>query len=113
MDEARVRDLVRLLLIASEFEGRPELLDQVEHLRVGGGSATWVDLAVDRGTDPSSFSGDRVPGVCWAYGPSGDPIGTLVLWTSDGYLTSLELGWVTDDRPTELPDPAQVRTAPT
>jgi len=113
MDEARVRDLVRLLLSASEFEGRADFLDQVDHLRVDGGSATWVDLAVDRGIGPSCFSGDRVPGDCWAYDPSGEPIGTLVLWATDGYLSALELGWVTDDRPTDLPDPVLVRTSPT
>ena len=46
---------------------------------------------------------------CWAYDERDRPIGCLVLWTENGDLSDLEVGWVTDDPPTALPDPSRIR----
>ncbi len=38
--------------------------------------------------------------------PGGEPVGEILVWTSDGYLTALEYAWYSDDPPVEWPDPA-------
>ncbi|GIE79756.1 hypothetical protein Aph02nite_57060 [Actinoplanes philippinensis] len=34
------------------------------------------------------------------------PQGELLLWIRDGRMSCLEYGWISDDQPTDLPDPA-------
>jgi hypothetical protein len=109
LDE-QARRLVRAVLAAEEFPGQRELLTQVDGLRVVGGPVTMLDLAVD-GDFPRSPV-DRNPvrnDVAWVYDEEGTPIGMLLVWTEDGYLSGLEYGWVTDEPPTTLPTVEQVR----
>ena len=66
------------------------------HLAVGSGVAR---SAVGNGPAASG----------WAYGPTGDPLGTLLVWVTDGYLSGLEYGWVTDEPPAQLPAATSVQ----
>jgi hypothetical protein len=108
VEQTRVRELIRAVLeAAGEFDGRSELLLQVDYVEATG-SATWMNLTVRPGPAASSTRTNPIPGKCWAYDCEGEPIGSLVVWTTGGWLSDLELGWVSDVRPTELPDPSLV-----
>lgn len=72
------------------------------------GSAS-LHLAVGSGAAKSQHRDGPVAVDAWVYDDSGDVLGTLVVWVTDGYLSGLEYGWVTDDPPTALPDPSRVR----
>jgi hypothetical protein len=72
------------------------------------GSAS-LHLAVGSGAAKSHHQDGPVAVDAWVYDTSGNVVGTLVVWVTDGYLSGLEYGWVTDDRPTALPDPSLVR----
>jgi hypothetical protein len=50
-----------------------------------------------------------VPGQVWAYGAQGEATGAVVLWVTDGVLSAIEYGWVTDQAPTSLPTAGQLR----
>lgn len=109
MDQERVRELVGVVLgAARDFEGKAELLAQVDHLEASG-SPSWIKLTVSLGPPASPVRAKPIPSNCWAYDEAGHPIGSLVLWATDGWLSDLEVGWVTDEPPMALPDPALVR----
>lgn len=108
VDQERVREIIRLMLRASEVEAKSELLAQAEHVEAAG-SVTWMTLSVAQGAPVAPVRSSPVPGTCWALDEKDQPIGTLVLWTTDGWLSDLEFGWVTDEPPTTLPDLAQIR----
>jgi hypothetical protein len=109
MEQPRVQQLIRIVLDgAGDFEGKEELLAQIDYVTATG-SPTWLKLEVDDGPPVSPARTNPIPGTCWAYDPAGKPIGALVLWTTDGWLSDLELGWVTEEPPSDLPDPSLVR----
>jgi hypothetical protein len=108
VDQERVREIIRLMLSASEVEAKSELLAQVDHLEAAG-SVTWMKLSVAPGAPVALVRSSPVPGTCWAFDEKDQPIGTLVLWTTEGWLSDLEFGWVTDEPPTALPDLVQIR----
>jgi hypothetical protein len=111
VEVTRVRELVRTILEqAPEFDGQAELLAQVPSIEIAGGPITMLDLVVDRSLPPALVAGGPVPGRCWAWAADGTPIGTLLVWAPDGYINTLEYGWITDDPPTELPDPTALTT---
>ena len=111
MQVEQVRELVRTVLEqAPEFDGRTELFGQVPMISVAGGSVSMVELVVERGCPPAPVGDGPVPGACWAWAQDGSPIGSVLVWVDGGYLSSLELGWVTDDPPAELPRPPRLTT---
>jgi hypothetical protein len=81
------------LLNHADFDGRDSLLAQVDFARVVGycgcGCAT-VDLAVDSAA-PASSSGSPIPNEATVLGADGEPIGGVLVFVRDGYLTSLEV----------------------
>ena len=105
------RRLLAKVIGDQDFDGRDELLAQVPYVEVVGGPVTFRKIGVDRQCVPrSDTSLERVPGEAWAFGDDGQPIGTLVVWIDDGYISALEYGWVSDAAPTELPNPDKVRS---
>jgi hypothetical protein len=42
----------------------------------------------------------------------GTPVGELILWVEDGWLSGIEYAWYTDERPAALPDPDRVQVVP-
>jgi hypothetical protein len=107
----QVQALVRKVIEDQDFEGGTELLAQVPHLRVAHGPITMLHLNIEQtAVAASSFSGDVVPGRAWVRNVLGEPIGTLLVWVSGGYITDLEYAWMTDEPPSELPTPDQVTT---
>ncbi len=47
--------------------------------------------------------------VCGVFAADGAPIGTLLVWVKDGYISALEYAWVTDVPPVHLLTVDQVR----
>lgn len=72
------------------------------------GSAS-LHLSVASGAPKSQHRDGPVAVDAWVHDASGNVLGTLVVWVTDGYLSGLEYGWVTDSPPTALPDPSLVR----
>lgn len=106
----QVHELVALVLSEASFGGQEQLVAQVPHLRIGGGRITFLRLLVDRSLAPrSSFERGPVPGSTWVFGDDESPIGTLLVWVDDGYISALEYAWVTDNAPGRLPDVNQIR----
>lgn len=100
-----------LVLSAHGFEGDQALLRQVPAVSVVGGPVTMIELAVDRSrVEPSIFGSGPAPGHSWVFTPEGEPVGPLLVWVEDGYISCLEYGWVADDPPTDLPPSTWVRT---
>jgi hypothetical protein len=110
--EGQARLLISKVVSHGEFTGQAELIAQVPFLTIVGGPVTFLDLAVDRSkAAPSLFQNAPTPGNAWAV--EGDnPLGVILVWVTDGYLSALEFGWVTDSIPTSLPSPEQVRFEP-
>jgi hypothetical protein len=109
--DANMKDLLVRIIAGEDFIGRDELLAQVDHVRVVGGPVTFHELDVDRANAPASpIETTRVPGNAWAY-DGNTPLGALMVWVSDGYISGLEYGWVTEEEPTDLPSAVQVRAS--
>ncbi len=78
-------------------------------MSVSGGPVTMLELVVDKRYAASRCPDGPIPGFAVASDHDGTEIGTLLLWVSEGYLSLLELGWVSDLPPRHLPNPHQVR----
>lgn len=98
-------------ILSARFLGAEQLRQQIPQTRVVGhwGSCSpSVDLEV-----LPPFPKSRIPdGVIPATGVvkdfSGELVGELLVWVSDGSLSALEYSWYTDEAPVELPDPGSV-----
>jgi hypothetical protein len=107
----QVRALVAHVIAAQEFAGKPALLDQVPFLQIAGGPITFLDLKVcDPAAPRSALENGPVPGQSWVHDEQGEPIGGLLVWVREGFITALEYFWVTDEPPTCLPDLRRVAT---
>jgi hypothetical protein len=101
------RNLLTLILNHAEFEGRDELLTQVEHTGVVGGTATFSDLIVKLGPKSSTPDGP-IPIKAKVASTDGGLLGEILVWVSNGFLSALEYAWYTDAPPTSLPHPSLV-----
>src|SRR5665647_542122 len=103
---SKVRALVRTLLHLHDFEGRDELLAQVDGVEYEDGPLTMMRLRVSREFPASHDVRSPVPNSPSVVDHDGVVIGWLLLWLDDsGYIDCLEYAWVTDEIPTRLPDP--------
>ena len=108
-----VRSLVRTVIEHAPAEVRARLLAQAESLEYVGGPVTMLRLRVTGDSAPASGVTSPVPGGPSVVDADENVIGLLLLWLDEaGYIDCLEYGWVTDDMPTELPSPSQVRPFP-
>jgi hypothetical protein len=106
----QVREVTLRVLREAPFRGQTELLAQVPLLQIDGGPITFLGLVVDRSAAPRSDFGDGpAPGFAGVFGEDAAPMGTLLLWIKDGYLSALEYAWLTDEPPVELPKAEQIR----
>jgi hypothetical protein len=107
-----VHALPRRLLEGADFEGAAQLLAQVPHTRVLGGIPSMLDLEVDSSVPASSCPDGPLPVQGVAEEPDGTPLGLVFAWVSHGYIAALESAWVTDEPPTRLFSPDQLRIEP-
>jgi hypothetical protein len=106
----RESDTIRRVLDTAVFEGARELLAQIPHVQVVGGKPTWLDVRVPESAPPSPFRDGCVP--VRAFVGVDEPDGELLLWVTDGRLSTIEYAWFTDDEPTEFPRAELVRVRP-
>ncbi|MGY1900825.1 hypothetical protein [Nocardia gipuzkoensis] len=102
-------------LLSSNAPGASEYLAQVPYTQV---VATWgigspsVDLSVRPGAVQASGSSDGIFDGIFANGAvtdrNGSPIGEVILWVENGWLSGIEYAWYTDERPHTLPEPGQI-----
>jgi hypothetical protein len=91
--------------------GADELRTQIPYSEV---VATWgvgspcVDLVVRSGATQAVGSGDGIFANGAATDGNGAPIGELILWVDNGWLSAIEYAWYTDERPRTLPEPGQI-----
>jgi hypothetical protein len=91
---AEERAALLALLNYANFEGRDALLAQADAARVVGhcdcGCAT-VDLAVDASAPAAAPSPSPLPNEAAVLGDDGEPVGGVLVFVSDGYLSMLEV----------------------
>lgn len=68
-----------------------------------------IDISVPTEAPPAHVADGPVPIAAQVIGQDGDYLGELLVWVTGGRLSALEYSWVTDEPPTRLPDPSQVR----
>jgi hypothetical protein len=105
-----IRFLDRMVIEHAPAEVRAPLFAQAETLEYVDGPVTMMRLRVTDEAARTSGVVSPVPGGPHVFDDDGNAIGGLILWLDgDGYIDCLEYWWVTDDMPTELPSPSQVR----
>jgi hypothetical protein len=102
------RALLLLILENASFEGAQELRAQIPSTTITGGVDTFFDLEV-RGPAPvSSCEDGPIPMRAFVKRHEG---GEVLVWVKDGYLSGLEHAWVSDEAPTGMPPPGDIRIA--
>ena len=107
----RSRELLRHVLCQADFPGSGELLQQVSSLSVAGGPVTMLEFRVTGPVSASAFTDGPIPLSAMVLDAAGVASGELLIWVDDGYLSSLEFAWWSDDPPGQLPAPDRVRVA--
>jgi hypothetical protein len=97
------RSVLRLIIEHTDVALREILLTQLEHAVVRGGPITMLELAVVGEMAPVHLDKDLLPVRAVHESDSGEPLGELLVWTTNGYLSHLEYGWLTDEPPDEIP----------
>jgi hypothetical protein len=98
-------------LLSSDAPGANEYLAQVPYAQV---VATWGvgSPSVDLSVRPGAVQAPGVPDGIFAGGAvtdrNGSPIGEVILWVENGWLSGIEYVWYTDERPHALPEPARI-----
>lgn len=106
----------KVLLYLAENSGLADanvLKAQVDKLVVSGGPLTMLELSMKGEAAKIKAPEDPLPFRAIVNDDKGEPIGELMLWTTDGYLSHLEYAWYTDEPPAELPDPSQIEITKT
>jgi hypothetical protein len=94
------------LLEQHDFEGRTELLTQVDGIEYVDGPVTMMRLRVNPELPPAKGVQSPIANGPTVVDRNGETVGMLLLWLDDdGYIDCLEYAWVTDDAPMQLPDP--------
>ena len=67
-----------------------------------------MDLVVRSGPQQAVGSVDGVFANGAVSDHNGSPVGELILWGENGWLSGVEYAWYADGRPRTLPDSAQI-----
>jgi hypothetical protein len=90
------RQTLLALLSHADFDGRDALLQQVEVAHVSGycgcGCAT-VDLTVEPEARSTGRTYRPIPNEAELLDATGEPIGEVIVFADDGYLSNLEIVW--------------------
>lgn len=97
------RAVLEATLARSDGPGMDRLRAQVATARVTGGKPYALELRVDAGLRAPDIPNGPLRARPWAHDEKGEALGTVSVWIADGYLSSIDFGWVTDTTPTELP----------
>lgn len=103
------QQVLHMLLEGIPFPGSAELIAQIPLTRVAGGLPTFLDLTVDASALRADREDGPIPVRAFVEGDDGAIEGELLVWVRGGYLSALELAWVTDAMPQDLPAPDRIR----
>jgi hypothetical protein len=100
-------------LLSVPFNGAADLLAQIPFAQATGSWGTTVnspsiDLQVSPAARSAGCPDGPVPIEANTYDDAGEYTGEFLVWVKDGRLSALEYATISDEAPTELPDPAQV-----
>ena len=90
-------------------EAAQELYLQSMVASIAGGPPTKLELAVPLSCEPAHVPDGPQPVRAVALDGLGQTVGEVLVWVSDGYLSTIEYAWYTDEAPTELPPTSQLR----
>jgi len=107
----QVRELLRHVLGNADFPGSDELFQQASSVDVVGGPVTMLDLRVTAPKSASAFTEGPIPLSVMVLDSVDVALGELLIWVNDGYLSSLEFAWWSDNPPEQLPALNRVRVA--
>ena len=106
------RETLLAILGHANFQGRDELLAQIDHATVVG---TWdcdcasVDLEVSRDAPRSACTSSPIPNQAWVLDADGEKIGGILIFLDDGYLSLLEIhDWLDPPGISSLPPVSQL-----
>jgi hypothetical protein len=108
---AEEHGLLRLVIEELAEPYREQLLRQLEHTVVRGGPVTMLDLGVAAEVARCGVASPLPVGALHE-DHSGTPLGLITVWLTNGYLSGLEYGWVSDEPPSTLPPAAAIRIVP-
>lgn len=104
----RERGLLKSVLALADFPGRSDLAQQVDHARVSGGQPLILDLVVVAEIRPADLPSGPIPTRAVVSDAANQPLGEVIIWVQDGYLSGLEYAWLTDEPPSSMPEPEQL-----
>jgi hypothetical protein len=103
------RAVLKLILGALDDPARNGLLAQVDHLSVLAGSiATQNDLMHSDEATPVNHSRGPLDVDAYVLDSTGEPIGGILIWLTDGFLSDIEFYWYPAERPSNFPKPGHV-----
>ncbi|MCE7001205.1 hypothetical protein LZG04_41255 [Saccharothrix sp. S26] len=102
------REQLVVAKILSVAAGTGPLVAQLPVARIVSGPITFLDLAVPDDAPRADLADGLLPITADVTDADGGYIGEILLWIEHGRLSALEYAWVTDDPPTEWPEPERV-----
>jgi hypothetical protein len=122
MDETKLGRPLRAIeretletLLSVDFPGVAELRAQVPLATCAGTQTAGIppsfDVTVSSDAPRSAFDGIMAPITADVYNSDQEYTGEFLLWLIDGYLSSVEYAWVTDEPPADLPDPGSIQVS--
>ena len=94
------------ILTAIPFDGSAELIAQAKTATAVETAVTDIDLEVDPSLPRAPVPDGTIP-LLQGFVP-GELGEDVMVWTIDGRLAGLEIGWVTDAMPLTFPDPNRI-----
>jgi hypothetical protein len=102
-------DVLVAILSKLDHPERDVLLDQLVYLSVEPDSiATWTSLSVSDGARPVMDVPEPINVDATVVDDQGEPIGGIVLFLTDGYLSDIDYFWYEGERPEAFPEPWQI-----
>jgi hypothetical protein len=106
------RGILEFVLADPDLLAGNALRAQIPHATVVDGIPrlpTYLHLAVSPAVRTADCPDGRIPADAVIESPSGEVSGFILVWTSGGYLSTIEHAWVTDKMPDRFPSPDRLR----
>jgi hypothetical protein len=100
-------------LLSVPFDGAADLLAQIPFAQATGSWGTTehspsIDLQVSPTARSAGCPDGPIPIEANTHDDTGEYTGEFLVWVKNGQLSALEYATISDEAPTEFPDPAQV-----
>lgn len=100
-------------ILSATFPGVDELRAQLASAQTDApADAPGFDIQVPATMARSSVSSNPIPVEAQVLDENKEYLGELLVWVTDGRLSSLEYAWITDEPPTKLPGAQSVLIQP-